>query len=166
MGATNRLYSRKWKFVIKKTREIGANLTTHDHHLIKGSRVIILDKLTSTEIYSILILKVQNKPLSNIYFENLFHHNDIDWAVIYMLSRLVKHNTYMRYFQHKILNNILYLNKKLQIFGIKSSPLCSFCNVYDEIPFHIFYECDRVKYLWSDLVQCFQNILILPSLTL
>ena len=46
-----------------------------------------------------------------------------------------------------------------------SSPLCSFYNLYDETPFHIFHECDRVKYLWPDLVQCFQNTLILPTLT-
>ena len=44
----------------------------HDHHLIKGSRVITLDKLTSTDIYSILISKVENKPSPNIYYENLF----------------------------------------------------------------------------------------------
>ena len=29
----------------------------------------------------------------------------------------------------------------------------------------MFYECDRVKCLWSDFVQCFQNDLILPILT-
>ena len=51
---------------------------THDHHLIKGSRVITLDKLISTEIYSIMTLKVQNEPSSNIYFENLFNYHDID----------------------------------------------------------------------------------------
>ena len=71
----------------------------------------------------------------------------------------------MRSFQNKILNNILYLNKKLHIFGLKPSPLCSFCNLCDETPFHIFYECDRVKFLWLELVQCFQNTLILPTLT-
>ena len=83
-----------------------------------------------------------------------------------MLPYLVMHSTYMRSFQHKILNNIVYLNKKLHIFGIKSSPLCSFCNLYDKTPFHIFYECDRVKCSWSELVQCFQNTLISPTLTL
>ena len=82
-----------------------------------------------------------------------------------MLPRLVTHNTYMRSFQYKILNNILYLNKKLHNFRIKPSPLCSFCNLYDQTPFHIFYECDRIKFLWSELVQCFQNTLILPTLT-
>ena len=30
----------------------------------------------------------------------------------------------------------------------------------------IFYESDRIKCLWSDLVQYFQNSLVLPTLTL
>ena len=48
----------------------------------------------------------------------------------------------MRPFQHKILNNVLFLSKKL--FGIKPPPLFSFSNSYDETPYHMFYECDRV----------------------
>ena len=67
MGATNRHYST---FFIEKNYENTSNLITHDHHLIKGSSVITLDWLKSTETYSITILKVQNKPSSDIYFEN------------------------------------------------------------------------------------------------
>ena len=121
----------------------------YDHHLIKDSTAIALNKFKSPEIYSTLVLKVQNKPSSNIYFENLFNYDDIDWTAIYKLPRLVTHDTYMRSFQYKDLNNVLYLNKKpyLHIFGIKSSPLCSFCNLCDVTPFRIFYECDRVKCL-------------------
>ena len=61
---------------------VAANLITHDHHLIKGSRFITSDELRSTEIYSTLILKVQNKLSSDIYFKNLFNYNDIDWTAI------------------------------------------------------------------------------------
>ena len=82
-----------------------------------------------------------------------------------MLPHLATYNTYMRSFQYKLLNNVLFLNKKLHIFGIKSSPLCSFYNLYDETPLHIFYKCDGIKCLWSDLVQYFQNSLVLPTLT-
>ena len=60
-----------------------------------------------------LILKVQNEPSTNIYFEKFFNQYDIDWAAINMLPCLIMHNTYMRPFDNKILNNILYLNKKL-----------------------------------------------------
>ena len=145
--------------------ENAINLIIDDHHLVKDSRVITLDKLTSTEIYSILIPRAQNKPSSNTYFENLYNDYNIGGTAIYTLPRLITNSTYMRSFQYKISNNVLFANKKLHTFGIKPSPLCSFCNLYDETPYHMFYEWDRVKCLWSDLVQCFQNNLILPTLT-
>ena len=78
-----------------------------------------------------------------------------------MLPRLATYKTYMQSFQYKLLNNVLFLNKRLHIFGIKWSPLCSFCNLRDKT----LYECDRIKSLWSDLVQYFQNSLVLPTLT-
>ena len=56
----------RWKFIIRQNYENATNLIIHDYHLIKGSRVVTLDKLTSTEIYSILISKVQSKPSFNI----------------------------------------------------------------------------------------------------
>ena len=43
----------------KKPHENATNLIINDHYLIKSSRVLTLDKLTSTEINSILITKVQ-----------------------------------------------------------------------------------------------------------
>ena len=82
-----------------------------------------------------------------------------------MLPRPFTYNTYMRSFQYKILNNVLFVNEKLHTFGMKLSPLCSFCNSYYETPLHMFYECDAAKCLWADLVQCLQNNLILPTLT-
>ena len=75
MATIKRLYSLKME----------DNLIIHDHHLVKGSRVITLDKLISTEICSILISRAHNKPSSNIYFENLYNYYNIDWTAIYML---------------------------------------------------------------------------------
>ena len=82
-----------------------------------------------------------------------------------MLPRLITYNTYMRSFQYSILNIVFFLNKKLHTLWIKPPPLCYFCNLYNETPYHIFHECVCFKCLWSDLVQFFQNNLILPTLT-
>ena len=68
-----------------------------------------------------------------------------------MLPRLATYNIYMRSFQYKLLNNVF--------------PLCSFCNLCDKTPLHIFYECDSIKCLWSDLVHFFQSSLVLLILT-
>ena len=66
MGTTNRLCSRKIEIYLEKNNndENAANLITHDHD--QESRIITLDKLTSTIVYSMLILKVQNNLSSNI----------------------------------------------------------------------------------------------------
>ena len=150
---------------IKNSMNLRENTTYIKVHILNGYNSQSLDKLTSTEIYFILISKVQNKPSCNIYVKNLFDDYNIDWTAIYMAPRLVTYNNYVRYFQYKILNNVLFLNKDLHTFGIKPSLLCSFCNLYDKTPLHIFYYCDAIKYLWAVIVQCFQNNLILPTLT-
>ena len=40
-------------------------------HVTKGARILPLGKLSSKEIYSILISNIVNKPMSNIYFEKI-----------------------------------------------------------------------------------------------
>ena len=51
----------------------------------------------------------------------------------------------------KLRNNVLYINKKLFHFGIISQSKCSFCELYDETPQHIFYECTYAQSLWNEL---------------
>ena len=46
-----------------------------------------------------------------------------DWRKLYILPRKTTKNTYLRSFQYKILNNILFLNKKLFVFQVKNTPL-------------------------------------------
>ena len=50
------------EYIFKENFENATNVIIHDHHLVKRSRLITLDKVTSTERDSILILKALNKP--------------------------------------------------------------------------------------------------------
>ena len=67
-------------------------------------------------------------------------------------------------FQYKLLNNILYLNKKLFHFGITFQSKCSFCQLYDETPHHIFYECTYAQNLWNQLRLYLSEKVTLPIL--
>ena len=62
MVTINRFTSRKMEYIFKENFENATNVIIHDHHLVKRSRLITLDKVTSTESDSILILKALNKP--------------------------------------------------------------------------------------------------------
>ena len=47
----NESIPERWKVIIKENYENATNLIVHDHHLVKSSRVITLDKLTYILIY-------------------------------------------------------------------------------------------------------------------
>ena len=81
----------KWKLIIKQSSSNAKNLIIHGNHLIKGSRILILEKLTSTELYQILISSRTNKVTSVMYFETKFNGINLDWTKIFILPRLTIH---------------------------------------------------------------------------
>ena len=106
-----------WKKCIKQASENTSLLVAKDHHLLRGSTIIILEKLSSKQLYSLLISAVDHQPPSEKYFDNLFPNTELTWEEIYLTARKATANSHLRCFNHKIINNVLYLNKKLFLFG-------------------------------------------------
>ena len=104
-------------------------------------------------------------PTSQNYFSELLKTDSLDWKQIYLLPRLVALDSYSHSFQFKILNNVLYLNKKPFTFRKSTSPLCPFCKLSDETVLHLFYECDIIQNLWNELDLFFENHFTLFALT-
>ena len=121
------------------------------HHLIKNNLLLSFEKLTSKELYSILIPKKTSMPTSQQYFNSLFSDSNLHWKLMYLLPREISRSTSCRAFQYKILNNALYLNKMLLRFRKTPYPLCSFCKLHDENPIHIFSGCNQVISLWIEI---------------
>ena len=109
-----------WKNKVKQNfTKSESNLLVLNHHFIRNARILTLDKLTAKEIYSVLVLSLKNKPTSQNYFENSFRNYTFDRKQIYLLPWIITINSYQRNFQYKIIPNMLYLHKKLYIFGKK-----------------------------------------------
>ena len=49
-------------------------------------------------------------------------------------------------------------------FGKSGSPLGSFCNLKNETPYQLFYECSRTNSLWNQLCHFLSNYLNIPVL--
>ena len=81
----------------------------------------------------------------------------------FISCHVVSNDTNFRMFQYKILNNILYLNKKLFIFNKKDTKLCSYFKLQDETINNIFVECKFAIKLWSDLRNYCQRSFVIPT---
>ena len=109
------------------------------HHVIKSASILSTNKLSSTEIYSILMSNIFNEPASNIYFEILFENITIDWSEIYLLPLLATIDATLRSCQYKSLNNVLFLNKILYNFGITKILLFAhFVRLLKKLPYISF----------------------------
>ena len=70
---------KSWKDTILKYKEIAKNLVIFDHHIVRESQICSLNKLTSKELYVILVDANSVKPTAQDYFENLFESSDFNW---------------------------------------------------------------------------------------
>ena len=113
-----------------------------DHHLIKNNLLLSLEKLTSKELYSILISKKNSILIAQQYFNSLFPDSNLNCKLIYVLPRKISRNTSFRAFQYKIFNNVLYLNKMLFRFGKCTFPSLSFCKLYGGTLIYLFSSCN------------------------
>ena len=75
------------KKCIKKPSENTSLLVVKDHHLLRSSRIIILEKLSSKELYTLLIFVINYQPTSQKYFDNLFSNVELLWKEIYLNAR-------------------------------------------------------------------------------
>ena len=126
--------------------------------------MIVSDKITAREIYSVLLLLSGNTPTSQKYFDKAVPNENFDWKQIYILPRVVIINSFQCKLQYKILHNTLYLNKTLFTFGrIKTSQFSS-CHSYDETIKYIFLEWIYGKQLWNHLRLFLTNDIFLSIL--
>ena len=95
------------------------------------------------------------------FFEKKFKNYNLDRKAINLLPHIAIVDTTIRFFQYKLLNNVLFLSKILYRFGISQDSLCSFSSLEEETPMH----SNHTQILWERLKYYIQNNLDLPSLT-
>ena len=124
-----------------------------------------IDTIRTKEFYDLLMSKIFKQPSSQKTIARKLNVEISDWKEIYTLPRKTTHDSHSRIFQHKILNNILYLNKLLHQFKIVSPPLCSLYSSVTETVFHLFAECRLTIELWKIVQKWSTTVgLVLPDL--
>ena len=90
---------KTWKGIILKDKENAKNLVIFDYHIVRNSQICSLNKLTSKELYLILVEANTVKPTAQDYFENLFETSQFNWKKLYFLIRNTTLDTKASMFQ-------------------------------------------------------------------
>ena len=81
-----------------------------------------------------------------------------------MIPHKVTIETSLRVFQYKLLNNIIYLNKRIAKFNLAVNPLCSLCSQASEDVVHLFCHCQKTQQLWELPRSMLHGHITLPDL--
>ena len=101
---------------------------------MKYGTIYNLEKPNIRELYHMLLLLKYDKLTCQDYHKKKFDEYNFNWKLIYRIPRIATFETKICIFQHKLFNNVIYLNKKLFHFGIISQSRCSFCELYGKKP--------------------------------
>ena len=77
---------------------------------------------------------------------------------MFILPHTVNFEPYVRAFQYKVLNSILFTNTKLFKIGFITKDKCSFCKSESETLSHLLFYCIETKSFWRDFEFYFYSL--------
>ena len=148
-------------------REVYNSVSRDGETIIINNVAMEIKTIKTRHIYKHLIGRKVKEPSSKFYFNRNFDlEEDFPWNKVYTLPYNTAIESTTRVFQYKILNNILYLNKRLHRMKLAESPLCGLCKLYPEAISHLFFEYKVSSQLWKEIQGEFYPYLVFPNLFL
>ena len=131
-------------------KEISPDLLTISPSLLIGNKIFDIKDKKSKDYYSLLVSKKLNFPNIIHKLKSDFNFTTQQLKEIFSLPHLVALESYVKAFQYKVINSILYTNSKLCKIGFRINSACTFCNDEPENLYHFFYQCPHSKMFWTD----------------
>ena len=142
---------------------IPSNLKTAEHRLdrrlpyFKCNNVIFdISKKKSKDIYSLIVSRKAQLPNNAKKLRQNFNLAVEELKLAFALPHKVAYEPYVKAFQYKILNSILYANKKLFKIGYSEHQKCTFCDNESETLDHLFIALSRIYFgnIFKNIILC------------
>ena len=115
-----------------------------------GNEVFCVNTKKSRDYYSLLISKKAKLPNAITFLLRDFNLSEKELQQVFLLPHKVALEPYVRAFQYKVLNRILYTNEKLHKIGFILHKDCTFCKSESETLTHLLYHCPFSIAFWRD----------------
>ena len=108
----------------------------------KVYEIILADNKGSSRIYQYLLKTIKyEKPTGISRWEKILNQVT-DWKMYFNYLCNLTNNIKLRWFQFRILHNILTTNRSISKYDPTQSDMCSFCNIQSESILHLLWECN------------------------
>ena len=118
-----------------------------------NGNVFDIMKYKSKDYYCLIISNKAQLPNNAHKLKQEFELSEGDLELVYALPHTVALEPYVKAFQYKVLNSILYTNTKLYKIGYTEQDKCTFCNTEPETLHHFFFHCLHSNLFWKDCEQ-------------
>ena len=122
-----------WKKTLKGYNTEGNILSEEESQrgIEANGKFIPLNSVTAKLVYKLHVSQKFSPSTSKKLLSNKFNIDDQNiWSSVYLLPASVTLDTKIRMFQHKILNNILYLIQRLYRMNLALERICDFQFMY------------------------------------
>ena len=145
------IVSQKWKNRISFTDHDKIQITINNENADPKD----LLSMETRDLCKILVSKktVTSKAMANFNKRLNYECNGEQLAAIYLLPHKLLYDNKIKEFQFKILHQYIPTNKLLFKMRKIDNYKCSFCNLYCEDIYHLFYSCLVVKDIWMFVEQ-------------
>ena len=104
----------------------------------------------SKDYYALLISRRAQLSKNALVLKNDFNLTEEQLEKVFLLPHIICFESYVKAFQYKVLNSILYTNFKLCKIGYIADDKCTFCKSESETLIHLFFNCVYSKLFWKD----------------
>ena len=151
INKTNFLVWAGLRHAIPSHLKTNSNPVLETSHSLKINNEVfdVLEKI-SKHYYTLLISTKAKFPNNAQVLKRDFNLNEEQLKKVFILPHTVSSEPYVRAFQYKVLNSILFTNTKLFKIGFITEDKCSFCKSESETLSHLLFDCIKTKSFWRD----------------
>lgn len=120
------------------------------HSLKINNKVFDVLEKTSKHYYTLIISTKAKFPNNAQVLKRDFNLNEEQLKKVFILPHTISFEPYVRAFQYKVLNSILFTNTKLFKIGFVTEDKCSFCKSQLETLSHLLFDCIKTRSFWRD----------------
>ena len=144
---------KEWKMQLNKTNDF--------EQVEFNPMQIILEKTKITrELYWLLINRIPHEDKALSKWNHRFNNdiNNDQWQKIRIDTFKISIETKLRYFQYRLISDKLTTNLLRAKWDPQVSPLCYYCQKYDETVLHLLWECSIVQKFWRSLLKWMEYV--------